>query len=460
MHFTRRLLERRSCQALAILSSVLLGGAAASCGSDDPPADRSADASPAHEATDAAQSVDALAPSTDASEPRDAGSIDAAPAPVVCTSAPCATSLVTSSSTDTISHNEGFCALMQDRTVVCWGSNWSGQLGRGWIGDDDSASPERVIDLSNIVSLHHTCAVDADGATFCWGTGPYLQNGTGFTMERAPVRLPIAAASQVDATLYNACAVMGQAVYCWGLNDNGQVGPFDTTKRNDFHGPQLVPLTGTAPIRDIALSQATFVLRADGMLESWGANPPLGRASPLFPDPYAAPIAVTGVTNVDLMADRACFTAGGHGYCWGAVLPDPNDVLPPSVNLTDALPEAVSTPEPVVQIATTMNLVKDDLGTPIGQPHRWCAVGVSGNVYCWGVNASGQAGDGTQQHAYAPVKVLGLPGPAAQVRTTPDATCALLTSGKIYCWGSNYYGQLGNGAIRQPSLTPQEVLLP
>jgi Regulator of chromosome condensation (RCC1) repeat len=459
MRFTRRLIERRSSQAFVIFTSVLLGAAGASCGSDDTREDRSADAAP-DEPTDAAPPIEASAPTPDASGPRDAGAIDAAPPPIVCASASCATSLVTSSSIDEISHNEGFCALMQDRTVVCWGSNWSGQLGRGWIGSEDSAIPERVINVSNIVSLHHTCAVDSDGAAFCWGTGPFLQRGTGFTMERAPVRLPIPAASHVDSTLWNACAVIGEAVHCWGLNDNGQVGPFNTTSRNDFHGPQLVPLTGAAPIRDIAVSRATFVLRADGTLESWGANPPLGRASPLFPDPYAAPISMSGISNVDLMAENACFTAGGHGYCWGAVIPDPSNVLPPSVDLTNALPEAVSTPELIVQIATTMNLVKDDFGTPIAQPQRWCGVGLSGDVYCWGVNASGQAGDGTKDHAYEPVKVVGLPGPAAQVRATPDATCALLTSGKIYCWGSNYYGQLGNGAIRQPSLTPQEVLLP
>jgi alpha-tubulin suppressor-like RCC1 family protein len=46
------------------------------------------------------------------------------------------------------------------------------------------------------------------------------------------------------------------------------------------------------------------------------------------------------------------------------------------------------------------------------------------------------------------------------VRTTPDSTCALLVNGKVYCWGSNYFGQLGNRKIREPSLTPQEVVLP
>jgi alpha-tubulin suppressor-like RCC1 family protein len=85
---------------------------------------------------------------------------------------------------------------------------------------------------------------------------------------------------------------------------------------------------------------------------------------------------------------------------------------------------------------------------------------VSGAVYCWGYNAGGQAGDGTKEHAYEAVKVVGLPAPASQVKTTPDATCALLTSGKVYCWGTNLYGQLGNGLLKDPSPVPQEVVIP
>ena len=47
-----------------------------------------------------------------------------------------------------------------------------------------------------------------------------------------------------------------------------------------------------------------------------------------------------------------------------------------------------------------------------------------------------------------------------QVKTMPDSTCALLTNGKVYCWGANFYGQLGNGQIRSRSLVPHEVTLP
>jgi alpha-tubulin suppressor-like RCC1 family protein len=227
-----------------------------------------------------------------------------------------------------------------------------------------------------------------------------------------------------------------------------------------MHEPANVPLAVAGPIRDLAVSRATFVLHADGTMESWGANPPLARPSPLFPDPYAQPVSIPKTSNLDLADDNACAAAGGIGYCWGSVLPNFAEHTPTAPDLTNTLPEAVSTPEPVVQIATTVNVVKYELGTPIAQRQRWCAIGLSGAVYCWGPNTSGQAGDGTKAHAYEAVKVVGLPAPAAQVKTAPDSTCALLTSGKVYCWGSNYYGQLGNRNIRQPNSAPQEVVMP
>ncbi len=458
MRFTRRLTDRRSSHAFFIVSSALIAGAAWSCGSDDavvPSPEPSPDAS--HEQP----------PPSDASVEDDvvvrpeAGLTHAGPLPVVCDSGPCAVSLVTSSSGDSSRLDEGFCTLMKDGTVVCWGSNVSGQLGRGEdAGNADSAVPARVVGLSKIVSLHHTCAVDEDGAAFCWGTGPFGENGTAITTERAPLQLPIPPASHVDATRTTACAVTGATVRCWGANEDGQVGPFSTTPRKVMHEPTIVPLSVAGTIRDIAMGRATLVLHDDGTIESWGANPPLGRSSPLFPDPYPQRLAFTGITSLDLIYDNACVTAGGIGYCWGSVLPNFSERETSAVDLSDALPEAIATPEPIVQVATTINVVRYDRGTPITQRRRWCAIGVSGDVYCSGANASGQAGDGTKDHAYEPVKVAGLPSPAAQVRALPDSTCALLTNGKVYCWGSNYYGQLGNRDMRRPSLTPQEVVMP
>jgi alpha-tubulin suppressor-like RCC1 family protein len=350
---------------------------------------------------------------------------------------------------------QGFCALLDDGTVACWGANGAGQLGRGADASTvDSAEPKRVVGLSHVVSLDHTCAVDDGGAVWCWGTGPFLRAGAdAVTTERAPVKLDLPAATRVGVGYASACAVVSDGVLCWGANDDAQRGTAPVSADGSADGglTNMVPLAAGAPVHALAVGKATFALREDGALVTWGANPPIGRLSPIFPDPNPKMVDLAGVVSADLAYDDACATAGGTGYCWGASLPGSTS------SIDRALPEPVVTPEPIVQIATTRTFVIKDVGL---QRSRWCAVSISGSVYCWGLNDSGQAGNGTLAYAFDAVAVGGLPERVAQVRTTPDTTCALLTNGKIHCWGSNYNGQLGNGEYRGRALAPVEVVLP
>lgn len=461
MHYTKRLLDRRLSPAVFFSSYVAIGAVAASCSSGDggragsEPMDAAAEASPAPR-DDAA---------VDARPPADAGPFDAAPLPIVCGSPPCATALVTTLGVETVDRGEeGFCALLHDGTVACWGAGGAGQLGRG--NTQDSVTPARVVGLSEVAVLDHTCALDKSGAAYCWGTGPYLQNdAAATTKELVPVKLPIPPATNIATGMSAACAAFENGIHCWGFNASGQIAELDNASSLTAFPPRAMAVPPGAPVRDLVVAEAAFVVREDGVTLSWGAGPLIGRVSSLFPDPYPGPLALGGISSLDVANDNACAVAGAIGYCWGAVVSDPAGI---PVSKTDrALPEAVMTPEPIVQIATTRTLrapvndvFEDQYGRPILQPPRWCATAASGDVYCWGYNASGQAGDGTKSYAYKAVKVVGLPGPAAQVKTTPGTTCALLTTGKVHCWGSNYYGQLGSGQPKVSSLAPREVVLP
>ena len=126
----------------------------------------------------------------------------------------------------------------------------------------------------------------------------------------------------------------------------------------------------------------------------------------------------------------------------------------------NAVPRAIDTPEPITRVATTASASRYDNGIYTLEKRRWCATSATGEVFSWGFNNAGQVGDGTKEYATSTVRVAGLPAPAADVKVLPYSSCALLTTGKIYCWGSNYYGQLGNGQVRGRSLVPSEVVLP
>lgn len=81
------------------------------------------------------------------------------------------------------------------------------------------------------------------------------------------------------------------------------------------------------------------------------------------------------------------------------------------------------------------------------------ALGTDGNAYAWGDNLNGSLGDGTRDHSSVPVRVI---SPANVTFEAIAAggyhTAAIGSNGKVYAWGSNVRGQLGNDSMRISTL--------
>jgi alpha-tubulin suppressor-like RCC1 family protein len=82
--------------------------------------------------------------------------------------------------------------------------------------------------------------------------------------------------------------------------------------------------------------------------------------------------------------------------------------------------------------------------------------GTKGAVWCWGDNTFGQIGDGTTTDANQPVRVVANPAigfnntEVTAVSVGNTSACAL-EGGVVFCWGSNFSGQLGNGSSSTPT---------
>lgn len=101
-------------------------------------------------------------------------------------------------------------------------------------------------------------------------------------------------------------------------------------------------------------------------------------------------------------------------------------------------------PRPVVTI-TDVQSVRS------GSNHA-CAVLGDNSIWCWGQNWYGQIGDGNNAHMFEPTQVLQTAGGSpftgvSSVSIGRFHTCAVRTDGTAWCWGYNAFGQLGNSSI-------------
>ncbi len=108
----------------------------------------------------------------------------------------------------------------------------------------------------------------------------------------------------------------------------------------------------------------------------------------------------------------------------------------------------------VVLLPTTATASANVVALSGGGRHT-CALTEGSSVLCWGLNADGQLGDGTNDSSSLPLDVVGLDEGVSEVGAGLTHTCAVTTRGTARCWGENG-GRLGNGS-EEASAVPVEV---
>ena len=170
---------------------------------------------------------------------------------------------------------------------------------------------------------------------------------------------------------------------------------------------------------------------AGAMLAAVGTSLPAAAAPSSRDAAPAAPAIAAGNAH-------ACTIQGGQAYCWG------NNA---SGQLGNNSTAGSSVPVPVYAGGVLAGKALTQIVT--GFSHT-CALDSAGAVYCWGLDSSGQLGNGSTAQSLVPVAVStsgGLAGKTiVQLAAGNSHTCALDTTGTAYCWGANGNGQLGNNS--------------
>ena len=235
-------------------------------------------------------------------------------------------------------------------------------------------------------------------------------------------------------------------VASWGYNSTGQIGDGTTTTRNSPVAIGATDFANASVIQVAAGGFHTCALDVNGKVWCWGnnGNAQIGDGTMTQRNTPTAVLtsgALAGKTVVQIAAGytHTCVVAAdGGAYCWG---------WNGEGELGDGTTTQTGTPVAVLTSGALTGKKVVQIAT--GETHT-CALTSDGRVYCWGFNYFGGLGDGTTTTRLVPTAVAtsgALAGKTVtQVSTGAVHTCALTSDGGLYCWGYNGAGQIGDGS--------------
>lgn len=343
------------------------------------------------------------------------------------------------------------CALLSDQTVSCWGINVVGTLGNADVAN--TSTPVSVVNLTGVTSLasawNANCAV-VNGGVYCWGSNAYGQLGDG-TLDTRTVATQVPSLPQGSGVTsvsagggYTFCAIKNGGLLCWGYNNAGQIG--DGTTANMLTPYQLTDFPASSGVTAAGLGLSHSCAVQSGALKCWGSNTSgeIGNSFIATSQKFPSTVISSGVTAVAGGNNFTCAIVNGLAKCWGN---NTNGQLGNGENY------AIMVPQDVAGLGAGSGV------TDIAAAYHTTCVVVNGGVKCWGYNDYSQVGNGTVANALTPVDVTNL-GPGSGVTKVDgfQATmCAIVTGVGVQCWGRNNEGAIGGDTAIAKAVVPTTV---
>jgi uncharacterized protein YjdB/alpha-tubulin suppressor-like RCC1 family protein len=318
----------------------------------------------------------------------------------------------------------------------CWGYNRLGTVGDGT--SINRSRPSRIVGGAGawtIVSSQGgtlTCGLNIGAQPWCWGLS---ETGNGTITASTTPRTVVGGHlfSQVQALDASACALdLGGVAWCWGVGTyEGYV--LGTIGSPSPLGYVLVPTLVSGGHTFVQLGGAfneACGLTAAGAVWCWGDGAPsLGDGVTEASTLPIQPVGLPAIAQLPLNEGTSCVRAvSGDAWCWG------NNA---SGVLGDGTTVDRSTPVKVLGGHSFIDL-------SAGYTHA-CGLTAAGVAWCWGDNSEGQLGDGTVTNRLTPVQVSGGHQFTRIIAGVGSYTCGIATDGQLWCWGNNADGAVGDG---------------
>lgn len=400
---------------------------------------------------------------------------------------------------------EHTCAILDDGGVRCWGRGAYGRLGYGSsndVGDDELPGSLGAVYLgagrtaTNItVGGQFTCAILDNGSVRCWGRNDEGQLGYGNTVNIGDNELPGSVgpvdlgvgrtATGISAGFAHVCAILDDgSVRCWGYAQAGALGYGIPLNIGDDETPGSAGPVDLGPGRTATTLAAggnhTCVILDNGAVRCWGygAEGSLGYGNTLTIGDFE-PATAAGYVFLGAGRTAKALTGGqshtcaildtGDVRCWGqgangrlgtgntASIGD--DETPGSMPVVDITPPPVfnsfgGLTQSTSARPTGLSIFDLDAVSIAGGFEHTCVGTSAGTVSCWGPGENGGLGRGNlndigdnERPAAAGTTIVETGQSVAMVTAGYRMSCAVLTNGRVKCWGEGATGKLGNGNV-------------
>jgi alpha-tubulin suppressor-like RCC1 family protein len=356
------------------------------------------------------------------------------------TAAPAATAQVTVQVT-----NESSFALLPSGVVRAWGSNAYGQLGALKI-NDDAATAVEVKGLTDVEKLYigggnltaTGCAQVKGGLVKCWGDSDLIPGANNDSTDLLEVPSLKGIKTMCLGSGFAAAVKPDGTLLTWGYNAFGVLGNGQKDQKT-VREPTVI--AGVTDVVEVGCGQNHGCARhGSGKVSCWGNNfdgqadpPNMGYGKDVY-----APKVVEGITDAVVLgvsANVSCVIGKDKSIkCWGA-------------NIREKAPKPIPNSTGAIAMSS-------------GHGDHTCFIKEGGEAWCWGKNTFGEAGVDPEQKRdlqAIPTKVEGLSN-VVSISTSYNSnhTCASTKDGKVFCFGRNRYGALGDGTLND-SFKPKEV---